>query len=57
MGWGGVAWDGLAGPASLVLDAHELFAAPKPVVAFGTDHVATVMSPGTLLSLTLAVEL
>jgi hypothetical protein len=48
---------GLAGPASLVLDVHELLAAPKPVVAFAADHVATVMSPGTLLSLSLAVEL
>jgi len=52
----GVSLD-LAGPASLVLDAHELFAAPQPVVAFAGDHVATVMSPGTLLSLSLAVEL
>jgi hypothetical protein len=47
----------LAGPASLVLDAHELLAAPQPVVAFAADHVATVMSPGTLVSLSLAVEL
>jgi hypothetical protein len=47
----------LVGPASLVLDAHELFAAPQPVIAFAADHVATVMSPGTLLSLSLAVEL
>jgi len=48
---------GLAGPASLVLDAHELLAAPKPVVAFARDHVATLMSPGTLVSLSLAVDL
>ena len=48
---------GLAGPASLVLDAHELLAAPKPVVAFASDHVANLMSPGTLLSLSLAVDL
>jgi hypothetical protein len=47
----------LAGPASLVLDAHELLAAPQPVVAFAAEHVATVMSPGTLVSLSLAVEL
>jgi len=47
----------LAGPASLLLEARELLAAPRPVVAFGADHVATVMSPGTLLSLSLAVEL
>jgi hypothetical protein len=48
---------GLVGPASLVLDAHELLAAPKPVVAFASDHVATLMNPGTLLSLSLAVDL
>lgn len=52
----GVSLD-LAGPASVVLDAHELLAAPQPIVAFATDHVATVMSPGTLVSLSLAVEL
>jgi hypothetical protein len=47
----------LAGPASIVLDGHELLAAPQPIVAFAADHVATVMSPGTLVSLSLAVEL
>jgi hypothetical protein len=48
---------GLAGPASLILEVRELLAAPRPVVAFAADRVATVMSPGTLLSLSLAVEL
>jgi hypothetical protein len=46
----------IAGPASLVLDAHELFAAPRPVIAFASDRVATVMSPGTLVALSLSVE-
>ena len=41
----------------LPVDAHELLAAPKSVVAFGADHLATIMSPGTLLSVSLAVDL
>ena len=47
----------VGGAASLVIDARELFAAPRPVVAFASDRVATAMTPGTLVGVALAVEL
>jgi hypothetical protein len=46
-----------SGSASLVLDVREVFAFPRPVVAFAAEHVATSMHPGTLGSLSLAVDL
>jgi hypothetical protein len=47
----------LSSAASLVLDARELVALPRPVVAFAAHRVAATMQPGTLGGLSLAVEL
>ncbi len=61
--WSALAWAGLgvrvalAGPTAVVLDAREVVAAPRPVVAFASDRVANAMSPGTLLGLSLEVDL
>ncbi|HEY8089835.1 MAG TPA: hypothetical protein VIF09_18370 [Polyangiaceae bacterium] len=43
--------------ASIVLEVRELFTLPRPVVAFAGQRVATSMHPGTLGSLSLAVDL
>jgi hypothetical protein len=47
----------LAGAASLVLDAREVMAVPRPVVVFASERVAAAMRPGTLCSFALAVDL
>jgi hypothetical protein len=47
----------LSGLASLVLDAREVLAVPRPVVVFASERVAAAMRPGTLGSFTLAVDL
>jgi len=47
----------LAQWAFLILDAQELFALPRPVVAFAAQDVAVSMRPGTLVSLWLEVAL
>jgi hypothetical protein len=47
----------LSSTASLVLDARELFALPRPVIAFAGQEVAVSMRPGTLAALLLSVSL
>lgn len=47
----------VAGATSLVLDARELLALPRPVVFFGTERVAEAMRPGTMAGASLAVDL
>jgi hypothetical protein len=47
----------LAGTTSLLIDARELLALPRPVIVFGTERVAEAMHPGTLAGVSLAVEL
>jgi hypothetical protein len=47
----------VAGPASVVLEARELLALPRPVMAFAGERVGTLMSPGTVAGLSLAVDL
>jgi hypothetical protein len=50
-------WLHLAGSASLLVDARELIALPRPAIVFGAERVAEAMHPGTLVCLSLAVEL
>jgi hypothetical protein len=61
----GVRWH-LTAAASVVFDARELVAFPRPVVAFGyrtpagqtgSERVAETMAPGTLAGVSLAVDL
>jgi hypothetical protein len=52
----GLRWR-MAPAASLVIDARELLALPRPVVEFATERVAAAMHPGTLAAVSLAVEL
>jgi hypothetical protein len=47
----------LSPSASLVLTGRELFAMPRPVVAFAGQEVAASMRPGTLVALLLSVSL
>jgi hypothetical protein len=47
----------VAGAASIVLDVREVLALPQPVVDFAGTQVASAMHPGTLGSLSLAVDL
>lgn len=47
----------LSSAASLTLEARELLALPRPVVAFAASDVAAAMHPGTLVALSLAVSL
>ena len=47
----------LAGATSLLVDARELLALPRPVVVFGTERVAEAMQPGTMAGVSLAVDL
>ncbi len=47
----------LSSAASLVLDVRELFALPRPVIAFAGQDVAVSMRPGTLAALLLSVSL
>jgi hypothetical protein len=52
----GLRWR-LTSAASLVVDARELLALPRPVVQFASERVAAAMHPGTLAALSLAVDL
>jgi hypothetical protein len=47
----------LSGTASMVLDAREVVALPRPVVLFAAQRVAATMHPGTLGGVSLAVDL
>jgi hypothetical protein len=47
----------LAGAASLVVDAREMLALPRPVLVFGAERVAAAMHPGTMAGVSLAVDL
>jgi hypothetical protein len=47
----------LAAATSIVLDAREVFALPRPVVVFASRQVGAAMHPGTLGGISLAVEL
>jgi hypothetical protein len=47
----------LTAATSLVLDARELFALPRPVMAFAGQEVAVSMRPGTAVTMTLSVGL
>ena len=47
----------IAGGTSVVLDAREVLALPRPVVVFASERVAAAMHPGTLGALSLAVDL
>jgi hypothetical protein len=57
LGAGAGAHLALAPSASIVLDVRELFALPRPVVAFAGQQVAVSMRPGTLMALLLSVNL
>ncbi len=52
----GVRWR-VASAASVVVDARELLALPRPVVEFASERVASAMRPGTLAAISLAVDL
>jgi hypothetical protein len=52
----GLRWR-LTSAASLVVDARELLAFPRPVVQFVSDKVAASMRPGTLAAVSLAVDM
>jgi hypothetical protein len=54
---GAGAWLHLAGSASLLVDARELIALPRPAIVFGAERVAEAMHPGTLVCVSLAAEL
>jgi hypothetical protein len=43
--------------ASLVIDARELLALPRPIVEFANERVAAAMHPGTLAAVSLSVDL
>jgi hypothetical protein len=43
--------------ASLVIDARELLAFPRPIVEFANERVAAAMRPGTLAAVSLSVDL
>jgi hypothetical protein len=43
--------------ASLVMDARELLALPRPIVEFANERVAAAMHPGTLAAVSLSVDL
>jgi hypothetical protein len=43
--------------ASVVIEARELLALPRPVVVFASERVAAAMHPGTLGAVALAVDL
>jgi hypothetical protein len=47
----------LTGAASVVVDAREVLALPRPVVVFASERVAAAMHPGTLAAFSLAVDL
>jgi hypothetical protein len=47
----------LSGAASIEIDAGALLAFPRPLIAFGTQRVASAMYPGALTALTLTVGL
>jgi hypothetical protein len=47
----------LSAAASIVLDAREVMALPRPVVVFASTQVGTAMHPGTLGGISLAAEL
>jgi hypothetical protein len=47
----------ITGAASVVVDAREVLALPRPVVVFASERVAAAMHPGTLGALSLAVDL
>jgi hypothetical protein len=47
----------ITGAASVVVDAREVLALPRPVVVFASERVAAAMHPGTLAALSLAVDL
>jgi hypothetical protein len=47
----------VSGAASVVVDAREVLALPRPVVVFASERVAAAMHPGTLGALSLAVDL
>jgi hypothetical protein len=47
----------IAGAASVVVDAREVLALPRPVVVFASERVAAAMHPGTLGAASLAVDL
>jgi hypothetical protein len=47
----------ITGATSVVVDAREVLALPRPVVVFASERVAAAMHPGTLGALSLAVDL
>jgi hypothetical protein len=47
----------VTGGASIVVDAREVLALPRPVVVFASERVAAAMHPGTLGAFSLAVDL
>jgi hypothetical protein len=47
----------ITGAASVVVDAREVLALPRPVVVFASERVAAAMHPGTIGAVSLAVDL
>jgi len=47
----------ITGAASVVVDAREVLALPRPVVVFASERVAAAMHPGTVGALSVAVDL
>ena len=47
----------ISGATSVVVDAREVLALPRPVVVFASERVAAAMHPGTLGAVSLAVDL
>jgi hypothetical protein len=47
----------LSGATSVVLDAREVLALPRPIIVFASERVAAAMHPGTLGAVSLAVDL